>query len=123
MAYSPSDVEAAGRRLAELLQRQEQRLNAMEQKPAQDEFAQQWDAGREYARAKGYTGEYLNDLEEQMQRNTIASHEHAIRLGLAPSNPHPILGMLGVPANEIGDMFHNTERWTDSAIAKVRRGE
>lgn len=93
MAYgnTPAEIEQAGRQLAQLITQQNQRLEAVEAAPARARLAEEWQSGQEYARASGYRGEALNELEQAMQDNNIWRHDHAIRLGLAPPSTHPFL--------------------------------
>jgi hypothetical protein len=124
MAYSEEELMNAGRQLAGAIKGLTGRLEALEGKPFQDAFNQEWSAGQRYARQKGYGAEDLARLEQDMVEKGVSRHIDAVALD--SSRPATMRGALlgGLPADEMAlAMSGKLDEFERLAISRARRGE
>ena len=120
MAYSEQELEAAGRQLAEGIRQLNQRIEAVEGRPAVDSATQQWNEGRQVAVDQGYSGQELERLEQFMVSRGVSHHVDAIFLDPGrPTGSAKILG--GLQQDELDQLLSgDTEGFLQKSLSRLK---
>lgn len=121
--YSEEDMANAGRQIATLLRQQHDRIQQLEGKPAVDAMQEEWSAGRELARRKGYGPDDLNRLETEMVSRGVARHADMLRLDSTPPSGRGYF-LNNLPRDELDMLMSGDDNgYLSLATARARNGE